>query len=73
MRAIQIQGQEHKSAQDALVELNFTGDRAISVGGRFFTVDQAEFRRIEDQGIQPTTWHDHLPTGRIITVPGIHG
>ena len=72
MRTIEIRGQEHPTAQDALVELNFTGDRAISIAGRFFTVDEDEYRRLEDEGIQPTTWHDHKPTGRIISVPGKH-
>ena len=72
MRTIHIRGREHASAHDALVELNFTGDRAISVAGRFFTVDEAEYRRLEAEGIQPTTWHDHKPTGRIISVPGRH-
>lgn len=72
MRTIKIRGQEHATAHDALVELNFTGDQAISVDGRFFTVDETEFRRLENEGIQPTTWHHHEPTGRIISVPGKH-
>jgi hypothetical protein len=72
MRTIHIRGQEHASPHDALVELNFTGDRAISIAGRFFTVDEAQYRRLEDEGIQPTTWHDHDATGRIISVPGKH-
>ncbi len=72
MRTIQIRGQEHATAHDALVELNFSGDHAISIGGRFFTVDEAEYRRLQDAGIQPTTWHHHEATGRIISVPGKH-
>jgi hypothetical protein len=70
MKTIELRGQEHASAHDAVAELNFTGDRAISLGGRFFTVDEAEFRRLESEGIQPTTWHHHEPTGRLISVPG---
>lgn len=70
MRTIQIRGQEHATAHDALVELNFTGDHAISIAGRYFTVDEAEYRRLQDEGIQPTTWHHHEPTCRIISVPG---
>ncbi len=70
MRTIEIKGIEHATAHDALVELNFSGDRAISIAGRHFTVDEAEYRRLENDGIQPTTWHHHEPTGRIISVPG---
>ena len=74
MRTIEIQGQEHASAHDALVELNFSGDRAISVAGRYFTVSGAELRRLEAAGIQPTTWHDVEYRGefRIVSVPGKH-
>jgi hypothetical protein len=72
MRSIQIRGQEHATAHDALVELNFSGDHAISIAGRFFTVDATEYRRLEDDGIQPTTWHHNEAIGRIISVPGKH-
>ncbi len=70
MKTVTFQGQEHPSAHDALVELNFSGDRAI--GGRYFSVTEAEYRRIEELGIQPTTWHHHEATCRIISVPGKH-
>jgi hypothetical protein len=70
MRTIFIKGKEHPNAHEALVELNFSGDHAISIGGRFFTVDDAEFRRLQDEGIQPTTWHHHEATCRILSVPG---
>lgn len=72
MRTITIRGQEHATPHDALVELNFSGDRAIGVAGRYFTVDEREFRRLEAEGIQPTTWHHHEPSGRIVSVPGKH-
>jgi hypothetical protein len=72
MRTITIRGKEHATPHDALVELNFSGDRAISVGARYFTVDDAEFRRLEFEGIQPTTWHHHEPSGRILSVPSKH-
>ncbi len=72
MRTIQIKAPNTPSAHDALVELNFSGDRAISIAGRFFTVDEAEYRRLENEGIQPTTWHHHEATGRIVSVPGRH-
>ena len=71
-RTIEIHGREHASAHDALVELNFSGDRAISIASRFFTVSDAEFERLEAAGIQPTTWHHHEATGRILSVPGKH-
>ena len=71
MRTIQFRGQEHPSAHDALVELNFSGDVAISIAGRYFTVDDAEYRRLQEQeGLQPTTLHHHEATGRIMSVPG---
>ena len=72
MKTIRFRGQEHVSAHDALVELNFSGDRAISISGRYFTVDEAEYNRLHDAGIQPTTWHHHEATGRIMSVPGKH-
>jgi hypothetical protein len=72
MRTIEVHGLEHESAHDALVELNFSGDRAISLAGRFFTVDEQEFRRLENEGLDLTTWHHHEETGRIISVPGNH-
>ncbi|HSG71771.1 MAG TPA: hypothetical protein VLA12_15220 [Planctomycetaceae bacterium] len=70
LRTIEIHGHVHASAHDALVELNFSGDRAISVASRFFTVSNAEFDRLEAAGIQPTTWHHDEATGRILCVPG---
>ena len=72
MQTIEIHGLEHASANEAIVELNFSGDRAISIGGRFFTVSEAEYRRLENEGIQPTIWHHHEATGRIMSVPGKH-
>ena len=72
MKTIHFYGQEHASAHDALVELNFSGDRAISIASRYFTVSEAEYTRLQDAGIQPTTWHHHEPTGRIVSVPGKH-
>ena len=70
MRTIHIRGQEHESAHDALVELNFSGDHAISIAGRYFTLDDAEYQRLQEMGIQPATWHHHEPTCRIMCVPG---
>jgi len=57
-RNIQIHGQEHPTVHDALMELNFTGDHAISIGNRFFTIDDDEFVRLqEEDGVVPTTHH----------------
>ena len=72
MRTIQMRGMEHDSAHDALEELIFSGDVAISLGGRFFTVDEGEYRKLQNEGIQPTTWHHHELTLRIFSVPGKH-
>ncbi len=69
-KTITIHGLEHTTAHDALVELNFSGDHAISLGGRYFTIGQAEMDRLQTLGIQPTTWHHHPAAGRIVSVPG---
>ena len=70
MQTITFQGKEHPSANDAVVELNFSGDHAISVGGRFFTLTDAEYQRLQGLGIQPTTWHHHERSGLLLSVPG---
>ncbi len=70
MRTIEFHGQEHKTAHDALVELNFSGDHAITMGNRYFTITDDEMHRLQNAGIQPTTLHHHEPTLRIISVPG---
>lgn len=72
MKFVEIRGKEHATVHDALVELNFSGDRAISIGDRFFTVSEAEYEGIQDLGIQPTNWYHHEPSGRILSVPGKH-
>ena len=72
MRTIEIRGTEHETVHDALVELNFSRDRAISISGRVFTVNESEFRRLEDLGLQPTTWHHDEETEEMISVPGKH-
>jgi hypothetical protein len=69
-RTILVRGREHGSAHDALVELNFSGDHAVSLGGRFLTVTEAEMQRLQAAGVQPTTWHHHRPTDRVLSVPG---
>jgi len=73
MKRITIHGQEHATAHDALVELNFSGDHAISLGGRYFTISHAEMERLQAMGLQPTTFHHHAASGRILSVPGRHG
>lgn len=72
-RTITIHGQEHATAHDALVELNFSGDHAIALAGRYFTITHAEMEWLLALGIQPTSFHHHAPTGRILSVPGKHG
>jgi hypothetical protein len=69
-RQITIQGKEHENANEALVELNFSGDHAIALGGRYFTISNSEMERLQAMGIQPTTFHHHAASGRIISVPG---
>jgi hypothetical protein len=72
-RTITIHGQEHATAHDALVELNFSGDHAVALGGRYFTISRAEMERLQALGLLPTTFHHHAPSGRILSVPGKHG
>jgi len=73
-RTIQICGQEHPTVHDALMELNFTGDHAISIGNRFFTIDDDELCRLqEEEGIVPTSHHlVERRDGRevLVSVPG---
>lgn len=70
MRTIEFRGQEHQTAHDALVELNFSGDYAITMGNRYFTITDDEMRRLQHAGIQPTTLHHNERTMRIMSVPG---
>jgi hypothetical protein len=72
IKEIRFRGKEHATMDDAFIELNFTGDRVISIGGRWFTIDLDELRRLQYAGIVPTTWHIHEKTGRVMSVPGKH-
>lgn len=65
-----ILARPHASAHDAIVELNFSGDHAISLGGRFYTTTDGEMAKLNAKGLQPTTWFHHEPTMRIMSVPG---
>jgi hypothetical protein len=67
---VTFQGKEHLSAHDAVVELNSSGDLAISIGNRFFTVTEAEYQRLVITVVRPTTWHHHERTQLLISVPG---
>ncbi len=69
-RTIRIRGTEHPTIHDALLELNFSGDHVITIGGRILSVDDAESRRLQAMEIRPTTWHHWEPTGRSMSVPG---
>jgi len=72
-RVAQIQATEHPNVHEAIQHLCVSADdRAISIGGRFFTVTEDEYQRIQlELSIQPTTWHDYQ--GKIMSVPGRHG
>lgn len=70
-RTLHLNATEHATASEAIQHLGASGDdHAISIGPRFFTVTAAELERIQLAGVQPTTWHHHRPTGRIMSVPG---
>lgn len=70
MRTINLTATEHATAHDAVTHLNFAGDHAISLGGRYFTISEREMARLQKIGIQPTTWHHYQPTNRLMSVPG---
>ena len=72
MRTIQIKGIEHPSAHNALVELNFYGRPRYQHRGAVLHRGRGRIRRLEIEGVQPTTWHHHEATGRIVSVPGRH-
>jgi hypothetical protein len=67
---LRINATECDSANDAITQLNFSGDHAISLAGRFFVVTTAELDRLESLGIQPTKWHHHEDSGLLMSVPG---
>lgn len=50
--------------------LTISGDHAISIGDRFFTVTEIEYQRLLEAGAKPTTWHHHERTPLLISVPG---
>ncbi len=70
MRTIRFEAQEHDTVAEALQWLEFEGDRVIGLAGRIFTVTDAEYRRLQESGIQPATWHFSEAAGRIVCVPG---
>jgi hypothetical protein len=67
---ITIRGTEHATANEALVQLNFSDDYAIYLAGRYFTISKDEMSRLQAMGLQPTTLHHNEATGCIMTVPG---
>lgn len=72
MTTVRINATEHATAGEAVQFLDAAGhDRAIVLGGRYFTTTAAEFDRIEAAGFQPSTIHHHRD--RLVTVPGRHG
>jgi hypothetical protein len=73
MKTINVHGIEHANRFEALQYLEFHGDKAISVAGRFFTVREDELRRIEALGIQPSVICWNEASQRLMTVPGRNG
>ena len=67
---ITFEATEHRNAHEALQHLDVSGDdHAILVGGKFFTLKKAEAEKIEAAGIEFAYIFNHVPTGRIMTVP----
>ena len=60
---------EFASAGLAIQDLDASGsgDRVISLDGRYFTVSHGEYERLEQAGVPFDTWHDL--DGRLICVP----
>jgi hypothetical protein len=55
----------HLAIQD--MDASGRGDIAISIGGRFFTVERAELDRLQRAGAPVATWYD--VDGRLVCVP----
>jgi hypothetical protein len=69
-REIKLRATEHRSAHEALQHLEVSGDdRAISVGGKYLTLSQAEADRLATMGVEFAYLIHHRPTGRIMTIP----
>ena len=67
-------GTEHPNPHEAIQHLDCSADDvAFSLFGRVFTAKCDEYRRLQSAGYQPSTWHYHEPTGRLMCVPGRHG
>lgn len=65
---ITIRGTRHQNAHEAIQHLSVSSDdHAISVGGMYLTVAQAEAERLEASGIPFAYLFDR--DGRIMTVP----
>jgi hypothetical protein len=70
---IEIKAIEYDNADEAIQHMDAAGwGEAITVGGKYLVVEQAEADRIAALGIEFAYLHDHeMPDGthRIITVP----
>jgi len=56
-----VHGVEHASASEAIQHLDCGPeghDVAVSIGSRFFSMTEAEFERLEEEGVNMTSWHD---------------
>jgi hypothetical protein len=68
MRFIQITGEEHNTAYEAIQCRNAAGwNCAIRVGGTYITTTDAEAQRLEAMGVEFAYLGDHC--GMIMTVP----
>ena len=70
---IEIKAIEYDNADEAIQHMDAAGwGEAITVGGKYLVVEQAEADRLAAAGIEFAYLHDHeMPDGehRIITVP----
>ena len=68
MRTIQIDGETHQTAREAIESLKYS-DRecAIAIGGKFITTEYAEAERIEELGVAFT--YLSVSSGLLMTVP----
>ena len=73
-RQVLVHGVEHPNASEAIqhVDCGPEGHEvAVSIGNRYFSITKAEFGRLQEAGVDMTTWHDRH--GMLVSVPGRHG
>lgn len=73
MKTMTIRAIEYDNASEAIQHMDAAGwGEAITIGGKYLVVEQAEANRLATAGVEFAYLHDHeMPDGshRLITVP----